>query len=327
VRRDDPKVTIQAFRVMIRVTCLLYDGFQLLDVAGPMAVFETAGYAGPDGYVFEIAAETAGPVRSSGGAVLQAKALKESAGFDTLFVPGGPGARDLANTRGLLPTVRRAAREGRRIVSVSSAAFILAEAGVLEGRRAVTHWSAAARLADRHPRIRVDGDALFAHEGNIWTSAGSLAGADLALALVEQDYGAARAARIAHALLTFRRPGAQPQEPALLKSERPLERFSDIVAWAREHLDESLSVERLADRAALSVRQFTRAFRESVGVSPAKFVEALRIERARALIEGGARSLEEVARASGFGSAERMRRSFVRAWGRTPREIRRTQRR
>ena len=312
---------------MIRVTCLLYDGFQLLDVAGPMAVFETAGYAGADGYVFEMVARAAGPVRSSGGVVLHAKGLKDSAGFDTLFVPGGPGTQDPENYRALLPVVRRAAREGRRIVSVSSAAFILADAGALEGRRAVTHWSAAAKLADRYPGIDVDGGALFAHEGAIWTSAGSLAGADLALALVEQDYGAACAARIAHALLTLRRPGAQPQEAAFWKSDRPMERFSDVMAWAREHLDEAMTVDRLADRAALSVRQFTRAFRDAVGVTPAKFVEELRIERARALIEAGARSLEEVARVSGFGTAERMRRSFVRTWGRTPREIRRVQRR
>lgn len=313
---------------MIRISCLLYPGFQMLDVAGPTAVFTLAGDHGVAGYAFEAAADTPGPVRSSSGLTLNATEAAASASFDTLFVPGGLGSRDPANYRALLPVVQKAAREGRRIVSVASGALILAEAGVLEGRRAVTHWSVAGMLTDRFPEVQADGKALFTRDGNIWTSAGTLAGVDLALAIVEHDYGVASADRIARVLLLpFRRPGTQQQESALLKAERPMGRFSDVMAWAREHIDEPLTIERLADRAALSVRQFTRAFRVAVGMSPAKFVEELRIERARALIEGGARSLEEVARVSGFGTAERMRRSFVRAWGRTPREIRRVQRR
>lgn len=310
------------------MSCLLYPGFQMLDVAGPTAVFTLAGDHGVAGYAFEAVAEAAGAVRSSSGLTINATAAAADASFDTLFVPGGLGSRDPANYRALLPVVQKAARDGRRIVSVASGALVLAEAGVLDGRHVVTHWSVAGMLSDRFPGVQADGKALFTRDGNIWTSAGTLAGVDLALAIVEHDYGVASADRIARALLLpFRRPGTQQQESALLKADRPMGRFSDVMAWAREHIDEPLTIERLADRAALSVRQFTRAFRSAVGMSPAKFVEELRIERARALIEGGARSLEEVARVCGFQTPERMRRSFVRTIGRTPREIRRAQRR
>ena len=312
---------------MIRVTCLLYPDFQLLDVAGPSAIFAIAADEATPGYAFETVAAEAGPVASSAGPTINASAIADCAGFDTLLIPGGLGARKPENYRALLPVIRKAAAEGRRIICVSSAAFILAEAGLLAGKRAVTHWSAAAELAERYPRIEVDGNALFCHDGNIWTCAGTLAGADLALAIVEQDYGAARAAQLARALLlSFRRPGEQAQASLLLDAEKPVERFSEVMAWAREHINERLTIDRLADRAALSVRQFTRAFRLSTGISPAKFVEELRIERARALIESGARSLDEVARACGFQSADRLRRAFVRTLGKTPRELRRMQR-
>lgn len=312
---------------MIRVCCLLYEGFQLLDVAGPMMVFELAGHHAGANYIVETVAQAGGPVRSSAGLTLNATAVPASIGCDTLLIPGGLGARDPGNYRGLLPIVRKAAEEQRRIVSVSTAAFILAEAGLLEGRRAVTHWDVAEVLADRYPHIHVDGRTLFARDGNIWTSTGGSAGMDLALAVVEQDHGPAAAARIAKALiLSFRRPGTQMQQSALLNGERPVSRFSNVMAWAREHLREPLTIDRLAERAGLSVRQFTRAFRASTGLSAAKFVEELRVERARALIEGGAWSLDEVARTSGFESADRMRRSCVRLLGRTPRELRRASR-
>lgn len=312
---------------MIRVSCLLYPGFQLLDVAGPSAIFAIAGDGMNPGYTLETIAAQTGAVASSAGPTINAVAASESQGFDTLLIPGGLGARDPANYRDLLPVIAKAAGEGRRIVCVSSAAFILAEAGLLAGKRAVTHWSAAAELADRFPAVDVDGTALFNHDGNIWTSAGTLAGADLALAIVEQDYGAARAAQLARVLLlSYRRPGEQSQKSVLLNADKPVERFSEVMAWAREHINERLTIDRLADRAALSVRQFTRAFRLATGVSPAKFIEELRIERARALIESGARSLDEVARACGFQSADRLRRAFVRTLGKTPRELRRSHR-
>ena len=310
---------------MIRITCLLYDGFTLLDVAGPATVFEVAGTMGVGEYSVEAVAKIAGPVRSSSGLSLAAIDARASAGFDTLFIPGGLGAVDPANYQPLLPTIKRAAKDGRRIVSLSSGAFILGEAGLLRGRKVVTHWALASRLADRYPRMDVDGATLFAYEGNIWTSAGIIAGVDLALALVEQDYGAAGAAKIAETLLLpYRRPATgRQQHPAMPNTDRPVSRFSDVMAWARDHLDEALPIERLADRAALSVRQFTRAFKDTTGMPAAKFVERLRIERARSLVEAGMGSMEEIARVSGFQTAERMRRAFVRNSGRTPREMRR----
>ena len=297
---------------MIRVACLLYPGFHLLDVAGPLSVFEVAAHHGYAGYAVETVAAAPGLVRGMGGLALQAASAARSVRFDMLFVPGGLGAREAANYRALLPLVRRAGREGRRIVCISSAAFILAEAGLLDGRHAVTHWGAAPLLADRHPRVEVDGAALFTREGNIWTSAGSAAGIDLALAIVEEDYGREAAAKIAASLLLpFRRAASVSQQSVMLAAGQPTDRFDEVMGWARAHLAEDLSIQRLADRAALSVRQFTRAFRLSTGLSAAKFVEQLRIERGRALIEGGARSLDEVARSCGFHNAERMRRATI----------------
>jgi transcriptional regulator GlxA family with amidase domain len=308
---------------MIRIACLLYEGFELLDVAGPLAIFQVAGHQNKEGYVFETVAAARGPVRSMGGLELQAAASLRKARFDTLLIPGGLGARETQNTQALIPFVQRAAEEGRRIVCVSSAAFILAEAGLLKGQRVVMHWGAAPILADRYPGIDVDGAALFARNKNIWTSAGSLSGVDLALAIVEQDFGAAAAAKIAKALLVpFRRSAAQSQQTAASTDVRP-DRFDEVMAWARQRLGEDLSLQRLADKAALSVRQFTRAFRLSTGESAAKYVERLRVERARALIESGASAFEEVARKCGFDNAERMRRAFVRTLGSTPRELRR----
>jgi transcriptional regulator GlxA family with amidase domain len=312
---------------MIRICCLLYPGFQMLDVAGPAAVFALAAHQGVAGYSFEAAAEAPGLVRSSSGLTLEATVAANLAAFDMLFVPGGLGTREPANYGSLLAAVRKAARRRQRIVCVASGALILADAGVLVGRHTVTHWSVAGMLTERFPDLEVDGTALFTRDGNIWTSAGTLAAVDLALAIVEADYGAASADRIARALvLPFRRPGTDQQQSALLKADRPMGRFNEVMVWAREHIHEPLTLDRLADRAALSVRQFTRAFRNAVGVSPTKFVEDLRIQRARALIEGGERSLVEVACRSGFQTPDRMRRAFLRSVGRTPREIRRDRR-
>lgn len=308
---------------MIAVACLLYEGFQLLDLAGPLAVFEVAGHQGSGDYAVTLVAEECGPVISSGGTPLTATVPFADAAFDTLLIPGGLGARNTHDHRALLPLIRRAAERGTRIVSVSSAAFILAEAGVLDGRPAITHWGAVPVLSQRYPQVAIDGQALYSRDGNIWTSAGSIASADLALALVEEDYGAAAAARIANALLLpLRRTGAHAQRSPMLVDGRP-SRFNELIAWMQQRLDEDLSIERLADQAALSVRHFTRSFRKAIGTSPASYVEELRLERARGLIEGNNASFEEIARQCGFGNPDRMRRAFLRAAGNTPREMRR----
>ena len=308
---------------MIRVACLLYDDFLLLDAAGPLAAFETARHCGSPGYSVEILAQAGGPVSSSSGVQLLATDFRHSLGFDTLLVPGGIGARRHENQSDLSEFLRHAARDGRRVASVCSGAFLLAGAGILNGRKAATHWAEAPALAQQFPEVEVDAACLFVRDHNIWTSAGVTAGIDLALALIEEDYGAEVARCAAQALVVpFRRSGTQPQHSALLKLVTPGSRFGEVLAWARNHLAEPLSIERLADRASLSSRQFTRAFTASMGVSPAKAIERLRLESARAAIEAGREGFETIARRNGFRCPDSMRRAFIRTYGDTPRTIR-----
>ncbi len=309
---------------MIRVACLLYDGFLLLDAAGAMTAFEVASHYQPDGYAITMIAEHEGVVRSSGGVGIQAQSLENGPGCDLLVIPGGIGAHNPASVDGLIDYIRQTGAEGRRIASVFSGAYLLAEAGLLDGRRVATHWAEARELARRHPSIKVDSDSIFVRDGDIWTSAGVTAGIDLALAIIEADYGAEIARRTAQALvMPFRRSGSQSQHSAMLELVRPGDRFGELLSWARSRLAEPLSVERLADQAALSVRQFTRAFTASVGLSPAKAIERLRLESARAALEDGTSSIEAVARDHGFGDPDRMRRAFVRLFGEPPQSIRR----
>jgi transcriptional regulator GlxA family with amidase domain len=309
---------------MIRIACLIYDGFLLLDAAGPLTAFEIASHYRPEGYAIELLAEHEGAIRSSSGVSLQAQALRRSTGCDLLLIPGGVGARDPARVGGLIEFIRQTAAEGRRIASVCSGAFLLAEAGLLDGRYAATHWAEATELARLRPAIKVDPDSIFVRDGDIWTSAGITAGIDLALAIIEADYGMEVARRTAQAMVVpFRRPGAQSQHSAMLDIVRPGDRFGELLSWARCHLAEPLSVERLANQAALSVRQFTRAFTASVGLSPAKAIERLRLESARAALENGTSSIEVVARDYGFIDPDRMRRAFIRLFGEPPQAIRR----
>jgi transcriptional regulator GlxA family with amidase domain len=309
---------------MIRVSCLLFDGFVLLDMAGPITSFETAAQCGVPGYSIEILASIDGNVTSSCGVTVGAMDFRRSRGCDILLVPGGLRVQDLQFPAPLLSFVRKVAKRGGRVASVCSGAFILAEAGILAGKTAATHWREAAELARRFPSINVDADSLFVRDGNIWTSAGISSGIDLALAMIQGDYGFAIARRVAQVLVVeVNRPGGQSQHSALLEMVRSDNRFNDILVWARSHLSEPLNVERLAEQAALSVRQFTRAFTATVGIAPAKAIERLRLESARTAIEGGARSLDQVASDSGFGNVDRMRRAFVRSFGIPPQAIRR----
>ncbi|MBC6982200.1 GlxA family transcriptional regulator [Caulobacter sp. 17J80-11] len=303
---------------MHRITFLLYDGFQILDATGPAAVFEIAGdYGGA--YAVTFASVAGGLVRSSGGLTVATVPLAEAKLCDTLIVPGAELAHERAADADLQRAVAEAAEAGRRVASVCSGAFVLAAAGVLEGRRAATHWLATAGLKRRHPGVRVDEDSIFVEDRGVWSSAGVLAGVDLALAMVGRDYGEAVARQTARKLVVYhRRPGGQSQHSALLEMVAPDNRFAPLLGWARERLDEPLPVERLAEQAALSVRQFTRAFTEATGVAPAKAVERLRVEAARAALETGAGTLDQVARQTGFGNPERMRRAFVKLTGRPP---------
>src|ERR1700726_3257154 len=317
-----------SFTAMPRtVAVLIFPQFQLLDAAGPITVFEAAGRdAAPPAYRLRVMAHAAGPVVSSCGVPLVAEPLIDGA-LDTLIVAGGWGTRNTSACVQTLAYVRTAAARARRTASVCSGAFILAAAGLLDGRRATTHWARAAEFARTYPQVRVEPDRIFIRDGAVWTSAGISAGIDLALALVADDLGEAAAKRAAQQLVVYhRRPGGQSQFSALLETDRPGGRFSPLLAWARERLGERLPVERLADRAAMSPRHFAPVFPAETGMTPAKAIERLRLETSRERVESGSEPIERVAARTGFGDPERMRRAFIRAFGQPPQALRRAAR-
>jgi transcriptional regulator GlxA family with amidase domain len=228
---------------------------------------------------------------------------------------------------GLVAWTRRQAASARRMASVCSGAFLLAEAGLLDGRRATTHWGQSERFARRYPKVRLEADRIFVQDGPVWTSAGITAGIDLALALIEEDLGEAVARRTAQQLVVHhRRPGGQSQFSELLDLGGANGRFGPLLDWARERLAEPLGVERLAEQAAMSPRHFARAFAAETATTPAKAVERLRLEAARLRTETTREPLDRVAEAVGFGDPERMRRAFLRAFGQPPQALRRAAR-
>jgi len=315
-----------------RVAIVVYDGVQSLDVVGPAEVFAMASEyvrrTRVDGRPYElvILASRAGRMRTSSGLVLEAGRAFGSVrgGIDTLVVAGGR-ARAAATDAALRAWLVRMAPRVRRLASVCTGAFVLAAAGLLEGRRATTHWAAAPALARLHPGVRVDADALFVCDGHLYTSAGITAGMDLALALVEEDLGRAAALTVArHLVLFLKRPGGQSQFSTHLAAQGiPDGPLRDLPAWLVDHLEADLSVEALARRAAMSPRNFARVFVRETGTTPAKFVARARIEGARRALEDGTLPIDRVAERCGFGSAERMRRSFRRHIRVAPREYRR----
>jgi len=215
----------------------------------------------------------------------------------------------------------------RRVASVCSGAYLLAEAGLLDGKRATTHWGRSEEFARRYPKVRVEPDRIYVREGEVWTSAGITAGIDLALALIEDDLGGDIARRTAQQLVVHqRRPGGQSQFSALLEIGGVNGRFAGLMDWMRERLAEPLGVERLAGQAAMSPRHFARTFTAETGLTPAKAVERLRLEAARVRVEAGHDPIERVAEASGFRDPERMRRAFLRAFGQPPQALRRAAR-
>jgi len=243
--------------------------------------------------------------------------------FDTLLMGGG----DKPPTPGLINFVRRALGRCRRIAAVCTGAFILAEAGLLDGRRATTHWCRARELQSRFPKVKVEEDRIFIVDGPVWTSAGMSAGIDLALAMIENDLGADVARAVAKYLVVYhRRTGGQSQFSALLELEPKSDRIQSALAYAKRNLDKPLTVERLAEAAHLSPRQFSRAFRAETGQSPAKAVENLRVEAARLMMEQGRHPIDVISRQTGFADRDRMRRAFLRAFGQPPQLIRRNAR-
>ncbi len=333
------------------IVILVYPGVQSLDVTGPLEVFAGARHllewqaratesdcshppaiSIDSGYRTHIVSPDGAPVTTSSGLTLvpDAAMTQAPARIDTLLIAGGPGSERASHEEAILEWV--SARTGgprpsraRRVASVCTGAFVLAAAGLLDGRRATTHWAAAQELARRHPLVKVDPEPIFVRDGSIWTSAGVTAGMDLALALVEEDLGREAALTIArHLVLFLRRPANQSQFSATLAAQVP-ERsvLRDVQRFAVENLAADLSVQALAERAHMSARHFARSFRAETGITPARYVERLRLEAARRALEDTREPLAAVAARCGFGTPETMRRTFLRALGVGPAEYRR----
>lgn len=305
---------------MLRVGLLVPPSFANLSFA-PLSVFEAANMMlGEPYYEPHIVSVSGGPVPNSFGMAMQTERADDIA-LDTLLIGSPPDSRKppadvvefLQNTYG----------KTRRIASICVGAFILGEAGLLDGRRSTTHWLFGKELQLRFPKTRVEIDRIFVGDGPIWSSAGMTAGIDLALHLVERDVGAEKAREAARAMVVHhRRAGGQSQHSALLDIDAKSDRVQDALQYARRNLSKPLSVEKLAVAACLSPRQFSRVFHLETGMSPAKAVENLRLEAARLMLEQGRLPVETIARSNGFGDRERMRRSFLRTFGQTPQSIR-----
>ncbi|CAI8734494.1 HTH-type transcriptional regulator CdhR [compost metagenome] len=310
---------------MISVAFVVFEGFQSMALAA-MPVFEYANFsAGEALYDVRVLSEDGSTLRASGGLSVGTEAFGERV-FDTVIVVGGDAILEQA-PEGVLDYVRASARTARRTASICSGAFVMAQAGLLEGRRATTHWAYARQLQERFPAIKVEADRIYVTDGSIWTSAGMTAGIDLALAMVEKDHGAELARAVAQKLVMYhRRAGGQSQHSALLELAPKSDRIQTVLGYAREHLAQTLSVEQLAQVARLSPRQFSRAFRAETGQSPAKAIENLRLEAARQMLERGRLTLEQIALETGFLDPRRMREAFLRAFGQPPQVIRRNAR-
>jgi transcriptional regulator GlxA family with amidase domain len=308
-------------RLMQRIGFVVFPRFQVMNFAA-VSVFELANVMAPEPvYDVRMLSEAGGPVRSSVGMTIETEAFAEEA-FDTLIVGGGIEIE--TGTPRLHAFLRRSLTTSRRVAAICTGAFILAEAGLLDGRRATTHWGMARELQSRFPATTVEEDRIFIIDGPVWTSAGMTAGIDLALAMVEKDLGAEMARLVAKKLVVYhRRAGGQSQFSALLELEPKSDRIQGALAFAKSNLQAPLTVEQLADAAHLSPRQFSRAFRAETGQSPAKAVENLRVETARLMLEQSRHSLDVIASETGFADRERMRRAFLRAFGQPPQVIRR----
>ncbi|HEY6637067.1 MAG TPA: GlxA family transcriptional regulator [Solirubrobacterales bacterium] len=311
-----------------RVVILAFPGVQPLDVIGPAEVFAGAdAISGGGAYDVEVVGKEPDPitVRRGGYSLLPKTTTARCRGpIDTLIVAGGMGVRAAEQDVELIRWIRSAARRSRRVTSVCSGSFLLARAGLLEGKTVTTHWASTEELARRHPELEVDPNPIFVRDGDVWTSAGVSSGMDLSLALVEEDLGRETAVEIARWLVLFlQRPGGQAQFSSHLSAQlaerRPLR---ELQSWIADNLDDDLRVETLAERAAMSPRNFARFFRREIGVTPAAYVEELRVERARQLLEDSADPIEPISARCGFGTPETMRRAFARRVGVPPAQYR-----
>jgi transcriptional regulator GlxA family with amidase domain len=309
---------------MQRIGFIVLPGFQMMSVAS-LSVFELANsQMGEPVYDLRLLSETGGSVRSSMGFSVATEPFK-NANFDTLLVGGSAVPGSL--TPAVLKFLRQALKRSRRVAATCTGAFVLAEAGLLDGRRATTHWQRARDLQARFPMVKVEEDRIFIVDGPVWTSAGMTAGIDLALAMIEKDLGADVARAVARKLVVYhRRAGGQSQFSALLELEPKSDRIQSALAYAKRNLDKPLTVTQLAKAAHLSPRQFSRAFRAETGQSPAKAVENLRVEAARLMMERSRHPIDVIAQQTGFADRDRMRRAFLRAFGQPPQVMRRNAR-
>jgi transcriptional regulator GlxA family with amidase domain len=313
------------------VAVVAFDGFQLLDLAGPLDVLRAASLLGATPpYGTTILTPGGEPARADSGVTIAADdsllvAARRRERIGTLLVVGGMGVDAVCADPAAVAAVRRLAGRADRVASVCSGALLLAAAGVLDGRRATTHWSACERLALRHPAVEVEADRIYVRDGHVWTSAGVTAGTDLALALVEHDHGPELAHAVAGWLVVFvRRPGGQAQFSAqLLAQPARSGPVSELQRWLPDHLDEDLTVDGLAARVGMSPRNLARRFKEEAGVTPASYVEALRVEAARRLLESSDLTVAAVARRVGVAHAETLHRAFRKRLGTTPQQYRR----
>jgi transcriptional regulator GlxA family with amidase domain len=320
---DNPQFSPKTIEV------LTFPSVQLLDVAGPAQVFATANdmetEAGREApYLLRVVARGEAGVASSAGLGLSATPLPLlEAELDTLIVAGGQGVQAAAADLALVDWVRARAARARRVASVCTGAYLLAATGLLDGRRAATHWSVCEDLARRFPAVKVEPDPIFVRDGAVWTSAGVTAGIDLALALVEEDLGRTLALAVARYLVVFlKRPGGQAQFSAALSLQSAEDRFGALHDWIGTHLADDLSLPVLADRAGMSERSFSRHYADATGLTPGRAVERLRVEAARRLLSESRLPVKRIATRCGFGSEETMRRGFARVLGVAPGEYR-----
>ncbi|HEV7306569.1 GlxA family transcriptional regulator [Ensifer sp.] len=309
---------------MHRIGYVVFPGFQLMGFAAVTA-FEIANLTlGERAYDIALLSEPGGEIKSSAGFGVLTAAFGDAV-YDTVMF--GAGTEIEPVTPGLVAFARRAMEVSRRVAAPCTGAFILAESGLLDGRRATTHWVFARQLRERFPEVKVEEDRIFIVDGSVWTSAGMTASIDLALAMIEKDHGEEVARAVARKLVVYhRRAGGQSQFSALLELDPKSDRIQKSVNYAKANLRSVLSVEELADAAGLSARQFSRAFRSETGQSPAKAVEHLRVEAARLMMEQGRHSMDVIAEETGFADSDRMRRAFLRTLGQPPQTVRRNAR-
>ena len=311
------------------IEIVAFPSVQLLDVSGPLQVFSTANdivreTGGSPPYAPRVVAQGGGDVIASAGLGIAAGRLPPiDAALDTLVIAGGDGVQAAAVDTALVDWVRHRAKSARRVASVCTGAFLLAATGLLDGRRATTHWSLCEEFARKFPAIRVESDPIFVQDGPIWTSAGVTAGIDLALALVEKDLGRTVALAVARYLVVFlKRPGGQAQFSTVLSLQAAEDKFGALHDWINAHLTEEISLVVMARQAGMSQRSFSRHYAEETGMTPGRAVERLRVEAARRLLLESRQPIKQVSRRCGFGSEETMRRSFLRLLGVAPQDYR-----